>query len=66
MTTQPPSANQCDPTAQLQRQELLEQLYVASGRDRKSHPLHSLYTGLYQEWTVQQQAQEQQAPGAPQ
>jgi len=60
MTTQPPSPNQCDPTAQLQRQELLEQLYVASGRDRKSHPKHSLYTGLYQEWTQQQQAQEQQ------
>jgi hypothetical protein len=60
MTTQPPSPNQCDPTAQLQRQELLEQLYVASGRNRKSHPLYSLYTGLYQEWTQQQQQQEPQ------
>ena len=48
----------CNPTEQHQRQELLEQLYIQSGRDRKHHPQHSLYTGLYQEWTAQQEQQE--------
>ena len=28
------------------RQEYLEWLYKLDGRDQKSHPLHSLYTGL--------------------
>ena len=28
------------------RQEYLEWLYKLDGRDKKSHPLHSLYTGL--------------------
>jgi hypothetical protein len=27
-------------------QEYLEWLYKLDGRDKKSHPLHSLYTGL--------------------
>jgi hypothetical protein len=28
------------------RQEYLEWLYKLDGRDKKSHPLHSVYTGL--------------------
>ena len=51
MTTQPSNDNPCDRVAQQQRQDDLERLYRAAGRDRKSHPMHQLYTGLYQEWT---------------
>lgn len=43
----------CDPVEQLARQKLLDELYRASGRDRKDHPFHSSYTGLYREWTTQ-------------
>jgi hypothetical protein len=28
------------------RQEYLEWLYKLDGRDKRSHPLHSVYTGL--------------------
>ena len=31
------------------RYEYLEELYRKSGRDEVGHPMHSLYTGLYQE-----------------
>ena len=31
------------------RYEYLEELYRRSGRDQVGHPMHSLYTGLYQE-----------------
>ena len=41
----------CDPTEQQARQDLLDDLYHRSGRDRKNHPMHALYTGLWQEWT---------------
>ena len=51
MSTQPSNDNPCDPVVQGQRQDDLERLYRAAGRDRKSHPMHRLYTGLYQEWT---------------
>jgi hypothetical protein len=30
------------------RQELLERLYHEDGRDNPDHPMHSLYTGLYE------------------
>jgi hypothetical protein len=33
----------------LARHEHLEELYRKSGRDQVGHPMHSLYTGLYQE-----------------
>lgn len=45
---------ECDPTEQQARQDLLDDLYRRSGRDRKEHPMHALYTGLYQEWTAAQ------------
>lgn len=40
----------CHPIQEQAKVDFLEQLYRASGRDRKDHPLHSTYTGLYQEW----------------
>jgi hypothetical protein len=49
--TQPSYHPDCNPVEQLARQELLDDLYRRSGRDRKDHPLHSTYTGLWQEWT---------------
>ena len=41
----------CHPKTEQLKVDFLEQLYRASGRDRKDHPDHGLYTGLYQEWT---------------
>jgi hypothetical protein len=32
------------------RARFLDRLYVQDGRDRPEHPLHSLYTGLYQQY----------------
>jgi hypothetical protein len=45
----------CHPRTELPKVEFLEQLYRAAGRDRKSHPDHGLYTGLYKEWCSLQQ-----------
>lgn len=36
----------CDPVEQQGRQDRLEALYVADGRDHPSHPQHGNYTGL--------------------
>jgi hypothetical protein len=36
----------CNPIEQTARQEQLEQLYLADGRDNPEHPYHGLYTGL--------------------
>lgn len=36
----------CDPVEQQGRQDRLEALYVADGRDDPSHPQHGNYTGL--------------------
>jgi len=33
-----------------QRQDFLDSLYIQYGRDKSDHPLHSLYTGLFQQW----------------
>ena len=35
-----------NPTEQQARQDRLEALYLADGRDAKDHPLHCLYSGL--------------------
>lgn len=56
MTTQPSYLPGCNPVEQQARQDLLDELYVASGRDRKSDPNHSTYTGLWREWTAAQEA----------
>lgn len=42
---------ECNPVEQQVRQDLLDDLYLRSGRDRKGHPMHAVYTGLWQEWT---------------
>ena len=34
---------------QRERQQRMNALYAASGREDPSHPYHSLFTGLYQE-----------------
>ncbi len=49
----------CDPAEQEARQQFLDELYRAAGRDRKDHPYHSSYTGLYQEWSTQNTETEQ-------
>ena len=36
----------CNPIEQQAVQDRLEAAYIASGRADKSHPMHSLYTGL--------------------
>jgi hypothetical protein len=46
MTT---TTNDCDPNEQLARQNRLEDLYEADGRDNPDHPMHGLYTGLHQQ-----------------
>lgn len=56
MTTQPRYMHECNPVEQQERQNLLDELYVASGRDRKNDPNHGTYTGLWREWTAQQEA----------
>lgn len=44
-------ANPVDPKEQQARQNLLDALYVQTGRDRPDHPMHGLYSGLWQEMT---------------
>jgi len=44
----------CDPVEQQARQDFIDELYRAAGRDRPEHPNYALYTGLFQEWTQQQ------------
>lgn len=54
MTTALSKDNPCNPVEQEMRQALLDDLYRRAGRDRKDHPLYSLYTGLWREWTQEQ------------
>lgn len=42
--------HECHPAEQLGRQLFLEELYHAAGRDKPEHPMHCLYTGLWQDW----------------
>lgn len=39
---------ECCPVEQQIRQDLLDWLYVQDGREDPQHPLHALYTGLFQ------------------
>ena len=50
MPTQPRNELPCDPVTQQQRQDELDALYRAAGRDRRSHSMYGLYTGLHREW----------------
>lgn len=44
----------CDPVEQNRRAEFLRFLYVNDGRHRPEHPMHGLFTGLYQEYQERQ------------
>ena len=44
----------CNPIEQLQRQQLLEQLYEAPGRHDPKHPQHGVYTGLMEQERAKQ------------
>jgi hypothetical protein len=44
-----------NPTEQQTRQDRLEALYLADGRDNKSHPYYNLYTGLVNTTTPSQE-----------
>ncbi len=39
-------------TEDQQTQDFLDSLYIQYGRDKADHPMHSLYTGLYQQWVA--------------
>lgn len=54
MPTSPHYMQDCHPAEQHGRQLFLEELYRLSGRDRPNHPMHCLYTGLFQEMTKEQ------------
>jgi hypothetical protein len=41
-------SSDCNPTEQQARQDHLDALYLADGRDNPDHPMHALYTGLAQ------------------
>lgn len=45
-----------DHIEQAARQERLELLYLADGRDSPDHPQHQLFTGLWQQHLAQQEA----------
>ena len=55
--TQPSYMSECNPVEQQARQDLIDDLYRRSGRDRKDHPHHATYTGLWAEWTQSQPAE---------
>jgi hypothetical protein len=42
--------NPCHLIEQMQRQQQIDALYLASGRHQEGHPKRSLYTGLWQEF----------------
>ena len=46
----PPSREQVLKDVERDRQRVIkmDQLYIEDGRHRKDHPMHGLYTGLYQ------------------
>lgn len=39
----------CHPSVEQMKADYLEYLYQTSGRANPAHPMHSLYTGLWQE-----------------
>jgi hypothetical protein len=51
MPTQLRNELPCDPVTQQRRQDDLDALYRAAGRDRKGHAMYGLYTGLYRAWS---------------
>ncbi len=53
----------CHPKIEQMKVDFLDHLYEDSGRDSlpKSHPLHSTYTGLWQEFCQQSAEEARQA-----
>jgi len=49
----PPMTAPCDPAIQSARQELLDSWYDQDGRQKPSHELHGLYTGLAEKYREQ-------------
>jgi hypothetical protein len=47
-----------DRQADQARQDKLEELYAADGRHDPNHPMHSLYTGLWESYTAAQEEQQ--------
>jgi hypothetical protein len=43
-----------NPKEEQKTQIFLEHMYKCSGREDPSHPMHSLYTGLYQEFCIRE------------
>jgi hypothetical protein len=37
-----------------QKADFLEHMYNCAGRQNKSHPMHSLYTGLWQDFCIKE------------
>lgn len=37
-----------------QKQDFLEHMYNCAGRQNKNHPMHSLYTGLWQDFCIKE------------
>jgi mRNA-degrading endonuclease YafQ of YafQ-DinJ toxin-antitoxin module len=46
----------CHPTTENQKIELMERLYFEQGRDKRDHPMHGSYTGLYRQHVQSQDA----------
>jgi hypothetical protein len=48
----------CHPVEQLQRQQFLDELYIADGRDDPNHPDTGKYTGLMQQHNERQKGEQ--------
>lgn len=60
---EPSPAIACDPADQQRRQDRLEELYEADGRNDPAHPRHAVYTGLVAAATEDAQAHPTEPPG---
>lgn len=43
-----------DVVKEQQKSEFLEHMYQCSGREEKTHPMHRLFTGLWQEFCIKE------------
>lgn len=46
--------NNWDVKKEQQKQDFLEHMYHCAGRQNKNHPMHSLYTGLWQDFCIKE------------
>lgn len=47
-------AQQCDPIKESQKAAFMEHMYNCDGRNNPSHPMHSLFTGLWQKFCIEE------------